>query len=206
MHSKVKEVVGLEIVPDAVQDATHNAELNGVTNARYICGKAEETLKTCLDAYGPDVPIIAVVDPPRAGLHYETVNALRRCRQIKTIVYVMCNPRQCTDNIKRLLGPCSKKLKQAPFQCVKAVPVDLFPHTPHTELVVMLERVEGPDAESRKPTAAEPTVVSEMNAVEAAEWTEFTKVETTSEAAAEGVENVAVVTTQAKSTIETAQV
>jgi tRNA (uracil-5-)-methyltransferase len=135
--------VGLEIVPDAVKDATHNAELNNVTNARYICGKAEETLKTCLEQYR-DVPVIAVVDPPRAGLHHETLNALRRCNSIKTIVYVMCNPRQCTDNIKRLLGPCSKKLRQMPFRLVKAIPVDLFPHTPHTELVVMLERIEEP--------------------------------------------------------------
>jgi tRNA (uracil-5-)-methyltransferase len=139
------QVVGLEIVPDAVKDATHNAELNNVTNARYICGKAEETLKTCLEQYR-DVPVIAVVDPPRAGLHHETLNALRRCNSIKTIVYVMCNPRQCTDNIKRLLGPCSKKLRQMPFRVVKAIPVDLFPHTPHTELVVMLERIEEPGA------------------------------------------------------------
>lgn len=140
LANRVSKVIGFEVVPDAVEDAKANAIRNGVTNASYLCGKAEDTLRKVVEGLGEEQHVVAIVDPPRAGLHFEVVNALRKCRLINTIIFIMCNPSQCLENMKRFLGPRSKSVRTSPFVMTKAVPVDLFPHTKLTELVVMLER------------------------------------------------------------------
>ena len=85
--------------------------------------------------------LVAVVDPPRGGLHHSVVRALRACSLVRRIVYVSCNPKgSLIENGTALCGPKSKTLKGQPFQPVRATPVDLFPHTAHCEMVMVFER------------------------------------------------------------------
>eukprot|EP00808_Paulinella_micropora_P031447 g38252.t1 len=144
----VKKVIGLELIPAAVEDARQNAIDNGITNVEFIEGKAEHTLLKKMDeeakkakSMGDKKPaIVGILDPPRSGLHGDTVKALRRCAGLDTLIYVCCNPKTLTDNLERLMCPSSKRYKGEPFTPIKAALVDLFPHTPHIELVVMLKR------------------------------------------------------------------
>ena len=85
--------------------------------------------------------LVAIVDPPRGGLHGSVLKALRGCSLIRRVVYVSCNPRGTfVDNAVTLCSPTSKAIKGKPFRPVRATPVDLFPHTPHTELLCTFER------------------------------------------------------------------
>jgi len=77
------------------------------------------------------------VDPPRAGLHHTVTAALSRCTQLNRIVYVSCNPESLAEDVVRLTMPSEI---HEPFVPVKAVAVDMFPHTLHCEMVLLLER------------------------------------------------------------------
>lgn len=140
MAKRVGKVVGLEIVEAAVRDAEKNAANNDIKNAVYLCGKAEHTLPKALAEQALSSDIVAVVDPPRGGLHFDVVKALRKNQAIKRVVYVSCNPSSLAENVKRFLHPPNKNWKGEAFVAVKAIPVDLFPHTEHCEMVMLLER------------------------------------------------------------------
>lgn len=150
-------VVGIEIVKEAVVDANRNAVVNGIVNARYICGKAEELLpkyvayepvtdmgtdesahpemdKTALD---PQIAAniknanIAILDPPRAGCRPELLEAIANVG-VDKIVYVSCDPATLARDIK-LLGEMG-------YEFVEAQPVDMFPNTAHVEVVTLLAK------------------------------------------------------------------
>ncbi|KAH9607948.1 hypothetical protein KSS87_011131 [Heliosperma pusillum] len=240
LANRVGMVVGIEMNASAVFDAQKNAEINGITNCKFICGKAEdvmgsllrefseqqydtselseksetedervengittvnnelgtgkclnEELKESGDASGSasseDMTnsaqknttgdgnvkkqkfknVVAIVDPPRSGLHPIVLKALRTHARLKRLVYISCNPETLMANAIELCTPSSEnnekgankgrawkhisnaglarhRLKSMPmsepFQPVKAMAVDLFPHTPHCELVMLLER------------------------------------------------------------------
>lgn len=106
MAHQCAQVVGVEIVEAAVEDAKHNAQLNGITyelatitirdsrgrNASFIAGKAEEKLNAALSLLSATIKeVVGVVDPPRAGLHPKTLSAIRACERIHRLVYVSCN-------------------------------------------------------------------------------------------------------------------
>jgi tRNA (uracil-5-)-methyltransferase len=84
--------------------------------------------------------IVGIVDPARAGLHPTVTKALRNCFELKRLVYISCNPTKVPIHLRKLLGKASKKFLHKPFKITKILPVDLFPHTPHCELVLLLER------------------------------------------------------------------
>mmetsp|Transcript_20175 Transcript_20175/g.37609 ORF Transcript_20175/g.37609 Transcript_20175/m.37609 type:complete len:503 (+) Transcript_20175:5109-6617(+) len=136
---RVQRVIGLEIVPEAVEDAKYNAELNGVT-AEYRLGRAEETMKAVLSELNT-TNIAAVVDPPRSGLHKTLLKALRTTRGLDRLVYVSCNPNSLCADLLTLCLPSYSKLAGPPFKPVFVQPVDMFPHTDHVECVVLLVRV-----------------------------------------------------------------
>ena len=152
-----ESVVGIEIVKEAVVDANRNAVVNGIVNARYICGKAEELLpkyvayepvtdmgtdesahpemdKTALD---PQIAAqiknadIAILDPPRAGCRPELLEAVAAVG-VDKIVYVSCDPATLARDIK-LLGEMG-------YEFLECQPVDLFPHTAHCECIAKLIR------------------------------------------------------------------
>uniref|UniRef100_A0A2K6G879 tRNA (uracil(54)-C(5))-methyltransferase n=1 Tax=Propithecus coquereli TaxID=379532 RepID=A0A2K6G879_PROCO len=136
------QVLGIELVEQAVEDARWTAAFNGITNCEFHTGRAETILPQLLKSK-EDEKLIAVVNPARAGLHYKVVRTIRNCRAIRTLVFVSCKPHgETTRNVIELCCPpnSAKKLLGKPFVLRQAVPVDLFPHTPHCELVFLFTR------------------------------------------------------------------
>jgi len=150
LSSTAKHIFGLELVASAIEDAKLNATLNKINNVEYFVGKAEDTIKTVvekLSSFPPDLPVIAVVDPPRAGLNQKVIRALRNCRRVRHIIYVSCNIRSMMEDLKKFLQPHTKKLCGAPFKVLKCQPFDLFPQTLHFEMLMLLSR--SPDSLDR---------------------------------------------------------
>uniref|UniRef100_A0A1I8NGG8 tRNA (uracil(54)-C(5))-methyltransferase n=2 Tax=Musca domestica TaxID=7370 RepID=A0A1I8NGG8_MUSDO len=141
-----KQVLGVEIIPDAIKDAEFNAENNHISNCKFYAGNADDYIQSMVRevTYGtpPGSPlnIIAVVDPPRAGLHNRSIAAIRAAEGIKRLVYISCNPQRAQRNWIELGRPQSKQYKGDPFYPVTAVAVDMFPHTSHTEMIILFER------------------------------------------------------------------
>ncbi|XP_077890608.1 tRNA (uracil-5-)-methyltransferase homolog B isoform X2 [Ictidomys tridecemlineatus] len=137
------QILGIELVEQAVEDARWTAAFNGITNCEFYTGRAETILPQLLKSKEDRQLIVAVVNPARAGLHYQVVQAIRNCRAIRTLVFVSCKPHgETTRNIIELCCPpnSAKKLLGEPFVLSRAVPVDLFPHTLHCELVLLFTR------------------------------------------------------------------
>ncbi|MCD8305383.1 MAG: 23S rRNA (uracil(1939)-C(5))-methyltransferase RlmD [Prevotella sp.] len=122
-----RRVVGIEYVSEAIEDARVNAEINGIANAEFFAGDMKDILTAeFIAAHG--TPDVIITDPPRAGMHPDVVNVLLRALPSR-IVYVSCNPATQARDLQLLDG----------YYAVKAVqPVDMFPHTPHVENVVLL--------------------------------------------------------------------
>lgn len=142
LAKKVKKVIGIEMITNAVEDARHNAEENNITNADYRCGRVEHVLPGVLYRLSSEDNIIAIVDPPRAGLHTKVIRTIRACKSLHRLVYVSCDPTAATINFVDLCRPESNQYRETPFAIRKAVGVDLFPHANHCELIVLLERDE----------------------------------------------------------------
>ncbi len=135
MGTGSREIVGLEQAPSAVRDARHNAERAGARHARYLEGDALETLPALLegaDALDP-ARTVCVVDPPRAGLHPKVPGPLAAFGA-RAIVYVSCNPASGARDVAALV--------EGGYVLRAVRPIDLFPHTPHVEVVFTLERAE----------------------------------------------------------------
>jgi 23S rRNA (uracil1939-C5)-methyltransferase len=124
------EVWGLEIVPEAIDDAERNAKRNGIENAKFVAANARTGVRPLIDEAGK--PDIVVVDPPRAGLSQKIVRRLIEC-DAKKIVYVSCNP--------TTLAPNASQLEEAGYKLRRVRPVDMFPQTPHIECVALFEKV-----------------------------------------------------------------
>ena len=129
MASNVRELIGVEIVPDAVENAKENAKRCGVENARFICADAKEAAaQLAAENLHPDV---IVVDPPRKGCDLEVLQAIAAMAP-KRLVMISCNSAS-------LARDC-KELEALGYHLEKAAPVDLFPRTTHVETVVLLGR------------------------------------------------------------------
>ncbi|XP_054885784.1 tRNA (uracil-5-)-methyltransferase homolog B isoform X2 [Poeciliopsis prolifica] len=141
---RVDRVIGVEIVEQAVRDAAHNAALNNVENCEFLPGKAEVVLPALMSQLSSATgALTAVVNPSRAGLHPKVVRALRNQAAIRRLIYVSCKPDgEAMRNFKELCCAPNqeKKLTGDAFSPTLAVPVDMFPHTPHCELVLLFER------------------------------------------------------------------
>ena len=123
-----KQVVGAEIVPDAVADAHINAELNGITNVRFEAGDLKDLLNPDFTArHGK--PDVLITDPPRAGMHESVVMRIRELAP-QRIVYVSCGPATQARDLALLKDM---------YRITHVQPVDMFPHTYHVENVVRLE-------------------------------------------------------------------
>ena len=124
---QARQVVGIEYVPEAIEDAKLNSRVNGIDNTLFYAGDMKDVLTDNFVArHGrPDVMII---DPPRAGMHEDVVNVILRAEP-RRIVYVSCNPATQARDLTLL---------HAKYQVVEIQPVDMFPHTHHVENVVAL--------------------------------------------------------------------
>lgn len=125
----VKKVYGVEIMPEAIQNANDNIKLNNVQNAEYVCGKAEEQIVKWMESGLPATTI--VVDPPRKGCDtvlLETIVSMN----IPKVIYVSCNPATLARDLKYLV--------EQNYNVKFVQPVDMFPQSNHVETVVLLER------------------------------------------------------------------
>ncbi|XP_026571959.1 tRNA (uracil-5-)-methyltransferase homolog A [Pseudonaja textilis] len=147
LAQKVKKVIGVELCQEAVEDAKANAQLNGLTNVEFHCGKAEELVPHLVNTLALH-NTVTIVDPPRAGLHSKVILAIRKAEHLKKLLYVSCNPRAAMNNFVDLCRAPSHRVKGSPFRVIKATAIDLFPHTMHCEMLFFFERIEYPDSKA----------------------------------------------------------
>ena len=127
------EVIGIEYVPEAIEDAKVNSALNGITNTRFFAGDMKDILTDdFVRTHGR--PDVIITDPPRAGMHEDVIKTILAASP-KRIVYVSCNPATQARDLNLL---------DAAYAVRKVQPVDMFPHTHHVENVVLLEKRPAP--------------------------------------------------------------
>ncbi len=127
-----KHVHGIEVVKDAVLDANRNATINGIVNATFTCGKAEELIPQWV-AEGDEAASadIAILDPPRAGCRPELLQAIAAAA-VPNVIYVSCDPATLARDVKLL--------HEQGYELVEATPVDMFPNSGHVECVCLLKK------------------------------------------------------------------
>jgi tRNA (uracil-5-)-methyltransferase len=143
--ASVKRIIGIELVATAVDNARRNAAANGITNAEYHCGKVEEVLpgvmrELATQAGADTADIVAILDPPRCGVHGNVLRALRNALGVRTLVYVSCDQRALERDCEALTKPPTLQFYAKPFTVRSAFGVDLFPHTPHCEMIAVMTR------------------------------------------------------------------
>ena len=126
---KAKKVIGIEYVPEAIEDAKVNSEINGITNTLFYAGDMKDILTDDFIAQHGR-PDVIITDPPRAGMHPDVVKTILNAAP-ERIVYVSCNPATQARDLQ---------LMDANYRVAAVQPVDMFPHTPHVENVVLLVR------------------------------------------------------------------
>ncbi|GAB6030338.1 tRNA methyltransferase 2 [Chamberlinius hualienensis] len=157
LAKKVLKVIGIEMIPSAIEDALFNAKENGVENVEFICGKVEDTLTSILYKYSNE-EVVAIVDPPRAGLHNKVIRSIRSCKGLRRLIYVACDLSAASRNLIDLCRPESKQYHGEPFEMIKAGGVDLFPHTNHCEALMLLQRDPLPIAPTTPAVALPPAL------------------------------------------------
>lgn len=124
-----KRVIGIEYVPEAIDDAKINSEINNISNTLFFAGDMKDILtESFISENG--TPDIIITDPPRAGMHPDVVQTIIKTAP-QRIVYVSCNPATQARDLSLLDNL---------YEVVAVQPVDMFPHTPHVENVVLLNR------------------------------------------------------------------
>ena len=125
---KARQVIGIEYVPEAIEDAKVNSALNGIDNTLFFAGDMKDILnQEFINEYGR--PDVIITDPPRAGMHGDVIDTILFAEP-KCIVYVSCNPATQARDLSLL---------DVKYKVVSVQPVDMFPHTHHVENVVLLE-------------------------------------------------------------------
>jgi 23S rRNA (uracil1939-C5)-methyltransferase len=123
-----KKVVGVESVPEAIEDAKMNSTLNNIQNCTFYAGDMKDVLNDdFVNVNGH--PDVIIVDPPRAGMHQQVVESIARIKPDK-LIYVSCNPATQARDIELL---------KESFEVIKIQPVDMFPQTQHVENVILLK-------------------------------------------------------------------
>ena len=132
LAQKAKKVCGVEIVPQVIDDARHNAEINGITNAEFFVGKAEEVVPDIYKKGGDGSHAdIVVVDPPRKGCDQVLLDTLVHMAP-ERIVYVSCDPATLARDVKIL--------QEKGYEAKKVAVVDQFCHSGHIETIVLLQK------------------------------------------------------------------
>lgn len=125
---QARRVIGIEYVPEAIEDAKINAQINGIDNTLFFAGDMKDILtQDFINQYGR--PDVIITDPPRAGMHQDVVDVILFAEP-KRIVYVSCNPATQARDLQLL---------DTKYRVTAVQPVDMFPHTHHVENVVLLE-------------------------------------------------------------------
>ena len=126
---QARQVVGIEYVPEAIEDAVVNSKLNNIGNTLFYAGDMKDILNAAfIEKHGK--PDVIITDPPRAGMHEDVIDAILFAAP-ERIVYVSCNPATQARDLSLL---------DAAYQVAAVQPVDMFPHTHHVENVVLLQK------------------------------------------------------------------
>lgn len=129
VSKKAKKVIGIEYVPEAIEDAKVNSQINNIDNTLFFAGDMKDILnKDFINQYGR--PQVIITDPPRAGMHQDVIDTILFASPDR-IVYVSCNPATQARDLQLL---------DTDYKVIKIQPVDMFPHTQHVENVVLLEK------------------------------------------------------------------
>ena len=129
VSKKAKKVIGIEYVPEAIEDAKVNSEINGIANTLFYAGDMKDILnREFIERHGR--PDVIITDPPRAGMHTDVIETIKFASPIR-IVYVSCNPATQARDLQLL---------DDQYKVTAIQPVDMFPHTQHVENVVLLEK------------------------------------------------------------------
>ena len=126
---EARKVIGIEYVPEAIEDAKVNSQINGIDNTEFFAGDMKDILTDEFIAQHGR-PDVIITDPPRAGMHADVVQTILRAAP-QRIVYVSCNPATQARDLQ---------LMDSDYRVTRIQPVDMFPHTHHVENVVLLER------------------------------------------------------------------
>ncbi len=125
---QAKQVIGIEYVPEAIEDAKVNSAINNIDNTLFYAGDMKDILnREFIEKHGR--PDVIITDPPRAGMHQDVIDTILFAEP-KRIVYVSCNPATQARDLQLL---------DMLYRVTKVQPVDMFPHTQHVENVVLLE-------------------------------------------------------------------
>ena len=125
---KTRQVIGIEYVPEAIEDAKVNSAINGIDNTLFFAGDMKDILnQEFINQYGR--PDVIITDPPRAGMHNDVIDTILFAEP-RRIVYVSCNPATQARDLSLL---------DVKYRVTRVQPVDMFPHTHHVENVVLLE-------------------------------------------------------------------
>jgi 23S rRNA (uracil1939-C5)-methyltransferase len=130
MAARAASVVGIESVPESIEDARVNSQINGIGNTRFFAGDMKDLFTDSFIAENGK-PDVIITDPPRAGMHTRVVEQILKVAPAR-IVYVSCNPATQARDVE-LLG--------SSYRVIKIQPVDMFPHTHHVENVALLELI-----------------------------------------------------------------
>lgn len=126
---EARQVIGIEYVPEAIEDARENSRINGIDNTLFYAGDMKDILnRDFIAKHGR--PDVIITDPPRAGMHSDVIDVILFAAP-KRVVYVSCNPATQARDLQML---------DKNYQVTAVQPVDMFPHTQHVENVVLLER------------------------------------------------------------------
>ena len=136
---KAKKVIGIEYVPEAIEDAKVNSQVNNIENTLFYAGDMKDILTNdFITQHGR--PDVIITDPPRAGMHPDVINVILNAAP-KRIVYVSCNPATQARDLQ---------LMDDHYKVAAVQPVDMFPHTPHVENVVLLEKRSDAEIKQKK--------------------------------------------------------
>ncbi len=127
--ASARQVIGIEYVPEAIEDANVNSQINGISNTLFYAGDMKDILcREFIERHGR--PDVIITDPPRAGMHQDVIDAILYAAP-QRVVYVSCNPATQARDLQLL---------DSAYRVVMIQPVDMFPHTQHVENVVLLVR------------------------------------------------------------------
>jgi len=124
----VKKVYGVEIVPEAVEDANINAKLNNINNTEFVVGDVEELFNKMIQK-DKIKPTVVCVDPPRKGIDQTTIKNINQIKPNK-VIYISCNPATMVRDLSML---------EENYQIISMTPVDMFPYTSHVECCSVLK-------------------------------------------------------------------
>ena len=143
MGNQVKQIFAIDSSESAINDAKRNASANNLANVNFVVGTVEDVLPKLMDNISSkDLNnVVAVLNPSRRGLHPRAIKTIQRMEFIKRVIYISCKPDgEAFNNFVQLCRPPQSNYDYQPFVPINAVPVDLFPHTSHCELIVTFER------------------------------------------------------------------